>query len=191
MPLVYYPLFFSLTGLVQGLTAQETLARAKEKFLPLVGRNLQFWLPVQIVQFEFVPEELQATSLPQPRAPWQLRSSRPAAHTAACRRPHAALCAPPHGQPAPPDAPQVTWVAAFGLVWKVILSSIAGNAKAETACAADCEECLLPEEVAVFKGSADAVVGAVTPVATGSTSAAAEGSAPRDSTSEGGASRLV
>jgi len=98
VPLVYYPLFFSLTGLVQGLTVDETIARAKEKFLGLVGRNLQFWLPVQIVQFEYVPEEL-----------------------------------------------QVTWVAAFGLVWKVILSTLAGNAKAGTACAEDAEECLLAE----------------------------------------------
>jgi len=98
VPLVYYPLFFSLTGLVQGLTAAETLARAREKFLPLIGRNLQFWLPVQIIQFEYVPEEL-----------------------------------------------QVTWVAAFGLIWKIILSTLAGNAKEGTACAEDADECMLPE----------------------------------------------
>eukprot|EP00316_Scyphosphaera_apsteinii_P010007 CAMPEP_0119318556 /NCGR_PEP_ID=MMETSP1333-20130426/46757_1 /TAXON_ID=418940 /ORGANISM="Scyphosphaera apsteinii, Strain RCC1455" /LENGTH=249 /DNA_ID=CAMNT_0007324757 /DNA_START=129 /DNA_END=878 /DNA_ORIENTATION=+ len=96
VPLVYYPLFFSLTGIVQGLTVDETYARGKEKFFPLIQRNLQFWLPVQIIQFEFVPEEL-----------------------------------------------QVTWVAAFGLVWKIILSTIAGNAKADIACASDAEECLL------------------------------------------------
>jgi len=106
VPLVYYPLFFSLTGLVQGLTTDETLARAREKFVPLIQRNLQFWLPVQMVQFEYVPEEL-----------------------------------------------QVTWVALFGLVWKIILSSLAGNAKAsiaagdadaeDIACAADAEECAL------------------------------------------------
>ena len=60
VPLVYYPLFFSLTGLVQGLSANESLARAREKFLPLIGRNLQFWLPVQIIQFQYVPEDLQA-----------------------------------------------------------------------------------------------------------------------------------
>lgn len=92
VPLVYYPLFFSLTGIIQGLTVEETKARAREKFLPLIGRNLQFWLPVQIVQFEFVPLEL-----------------------------------------------QVTWVAAFGLVWKIILSTLAGDAKAGVACATDAE----------------------------------------------------
>lgn len=107
VPLVYYPLFFSLTGIVQGLTVDETYARGREKFFPLIQRNLQFWLPVQIVQFEFVPEEL-----------------------------------------------QVTWVAAFGLIWKIILSTIAGNAKADIsaartsplpgACATDVEECLIP-----------------------------------------------
>ena len=59
VPLIYYPLFFSLTGLVQGLTVEETVARGKEKFVGLIGRNLQFWLPVQIIQFEFVPMELQ------------------------------------------------------------------------------------------------------------------------------------
>jgi hypothetical protein len=67
---------------VQGLTVDETVARARENWLPLIRRNLQFWLPVQIVQFEFVPEEL-----------------------------------------------QVTWVAVFGLVWKIILSTLAGDAK--------------------------------------------------------------
>ena len=66
VPLVYYPLFFSLTGIVQGLTIEDTIARAREKFLPLVQRNLQFWLPVQIVQFEFVPEELQAIAIACP-----------------------------------------------------------------------------------------------------------------------------
>lgn len=99
VPLVYYPLFFSLTGLVQGLTLDETLARAREKFLPLVGRNLQFWLPVQITQFMFIPLEL-----------------------------------------------QVTWVAVFGLVWKIILSTLAGNAKEGTACSVDAEECLLEQD---------------------------------------------
>ena len=91
---------------------EETLQRAREKFLPLVGRNLQFWLPVQIVQFEFVPLEL-----------------------------------------------QVTWVAAFGLLWKIILSTLAGNAKADSACAADVEECLLPEDVVGVVASTSTAVG--------------------------------
>ena len=35
----------------------------------------------------------------------------------------------------------MTWVAAFGLLWKIILSSLAGDAKADAACVTD--ECLV------------------------------------------------
>jgi hypothetical protein len=42
----------------------ETVDRARLKFLPLIGRNLQFWLPVQILQFLYVPEELQVMARP-------------------------------------------------------------------------------------------------------------------------------
>ena len=61
MPLVYYPLFFAMTGAVQGLTGAASVERAKQSFLPLMKRNLQFWLPVQYVQFAFVAPEWQVT----------------------------------------------------------------------------------------------------------------------------------
>ncbi|KAL7568252.1 hypothetical protein ACA910_022594 [Epithemia clementina (nom. ined.)] len=59
VPFLYYPVFFSLTALVQGLSAEGALERAKEKFVPLMKRNLLFWIPVQFVQFGFVEEQLQ------------------------------------------------------------------------------------------------------------------------------------
>lgn len=61
VPIVYYPLFFAMTGAVQGLSGTESVQRARENFLPLMKRNLQFWLPVQYVQFAFVAPEWQVT----------------------------------------------------------------------------------------------------------------------------------
>jgi hypothetical protein len=81
LAVVYYPLFFAITALVQGLTAEQGLERAREKFGPLLSRNLLFWVPAQLVQFALVPEE------------WQ-----------------------------------VTYVCVMGLMWNVILSSLAGSA---------------------------------------------------------------
>jgi len=59
VPFLYYPAFFSLTGVVQGLSFSQGLTRAKENFLPLMQRNLLFWIPVQFVQFGFIQEDLQ------------------------------------------------------------------------------------------------------------------------------------
>lgn len=59
VPFFYYPVFFSLTAFIQGLSAQGAVERAKENFLPLMQRNLLFWLPVQFVQFGFIDENLQ------------------------------------------------------------------------------------------------------------------------------------
>jgi len=59
VPFFYYPVFFSLTAFVQGLSAQGAVERAKENFVPLMKRNLLFWLPVQFVQFGFIDENLQ------------------------------------------------------------------------------------------------------------------------------------
>jgi hypothetical protein len=59
VPFLYYPVFFSLTGVVMGLTTEQTLVRAKDTFVPLMKRNLLFWIPVQFVQFGFVEESLQ------------------------------------------------------------------------------------------------------------------------------------
>jgi len=59
VPFLYYPAFFALTGAVQGLDAEGAMTRAKENFLPLMSRNLLFWIPVQFLQFAFVQEDLQ------------------------------------------------------------------------------------------------------------------------------------
>jgi len=59
VPIVYYPLFFGITGAVQGLSAEESLARARSRFVSLTLRNWQFWIPVQFVQFNYLPEEWQ------------------------------------------------------------------------------------------------------------------------------------
>jgi hypothetical protein len=45
--------------MVQGLTSEQTIARAKETFIPLMKRNLLFWIPVQFGTFGYVEENLQ------------------------------------------------------------------------------------------------------------------------------------
>ena len=57
IPIAYYPVFFAVTGAVQGLTLKETVNRAKETFWPLMTRNWLFWIPVQFAVFGFVPDE--------------------------------------------------------------------------------------------------------------------------------------
>ena len=57
IPIAYYPVFFAITGAVQGLTVKETVTRAKESFWPLMKRNWLFWIPVQFAVFGFVPQE--------------------------------------------------------------------------------------------------------------------------------------
>lgn len=59
VPFLYYPVFFALTGAMQGLTTDQAVNRAKETFIPLMQRNLLFWIPVQFVQFAFIPTDLQ------------------------------------------------------------------------------------------------------------------------------------
>lgn len=57
IPIVYYPVFFAVTGAVQGLTPQQTIERAKESFWPLMKRNWLFWIPVQFGVFAGVHDE--------------------------------------------------------------------------------------------------------------------------------------
>eukprot|EP00980_Cylindrotheca_fusiformis_P021314 scaffold8211_cov117-Cylindrotheca_fusiformis.AAC.10 len=59
VPFFYYPVFFSLTGAIQGLSVSGSITRAQENFLPLMKRNLMFWIPVQFVQFGYIQEDLQ------------------------------------------------------------------------------------------------------------------------------------
>ena len=59
VPFFYYPVFYTVTALVQGLDQEQAVQRAKDTFIPLMKRNLLFWIPVQFVQFGFIDESLQ------------------------------------------------------------------------------------------------------------------------------------
>ena len=64
VPFLYYPAFFALTGFMQGLTPSGAVSRAKENFLPLMKRNLLFWIPMQFIQFGYIQEDLQIPANP-------------------------------------------------------------------------------------------------------------------------------
>jgi protein Mpv17 len=59
VPLLYYPVFFSFTGFIQGLSVSESFQRAKQNFLPCWKRNLMFWIPIQLVMFGLIDEKWQ------------------------------------------------------------------------------------------------------------------------------------
>lgn len=59
IPFFYYPIFFTFTGLMQGLNLKETFERAKKSFLPCWKRNLIFWIPTQMVMFGLISENWQ------------------------------------------------------------------------------------------------------------------------------------
>jgi protein Mpv17 len=59
IPLFYYPVFFTFTGFIQGLTLKETFQRAKLNFLPCWKRNLMFWVPIQLIMFGLIDEQWQ------------------------------------------------------------------------------------------------------------------------------------
>jgi len=44
---------------VQGLDQDAAVERAKDTFVPLMKRNLMFWIPVQFIQFGFIDTSLQ------------------------------------------------------------------------------------------------------------------------------------
>lgn len=54
VPIVYYPLFFGITGAVQGLSPADSARRAHDMFVNLTLRNWAFWIPVQLYQFAFI-----------------------------------------------------------------------------------------------------------------------------------------
>lgn len=61
VPLLYYPVFFTFTGFMQGLDAKATFQRAKANFLPCWKKNLLFWVPIQAFMFGLVPERFQVS----------------------------------------------------------------------------------------------------------------------------------
>ena len=52
-------MFYTVAALVQGLDQEQAVQSAKDTFIPLMKRNLFFWIPVQFVQFGFIDESLQ------------------------------------------------------------------------------------------------------------------------------------
>ena len=65
IPLVYYPVFFALTGIVQGLTVEETIERARTTFIPIMKRNLLYWIPCQFAAFNFLTgDQLEPLQIP-------------------------------------------------------------------------------------------------------------------------------
>mmetsp|Transcript_23562 Transcript_23562/g.34884 ORF Transcript_23562/g.34884 Transcript_23562/m.34884 type:complete len:281 (-) Transcript_23562:232-1074(-) len=59
IPFIYYPVFYSLTGYLQGLSFEANVERAQNTLIPLLKRNWLFWIPVQYYQFGYVDEPLQ------------------------------------------------------------------------------------------------------------------------------------
>lgn len=59
VPFFYYPAFFTISGAIQGLSAEASWSRAVDTFVPLMKRNLLFWIPVQFIQFGYIQEDLQ------------------------------------------------------------------------------------------------------------------------------------
>jgi hypothetical protein len=59
IPFFYYPVFFTFTGFIQGLTLSETFSRAKANFMPCWRRNIMFWVPIQMIMFGLIDEKWQ------------------------------------------------------------------------------------------------------------------------------------
>lgn len=57
IPLLYYPIFFAVTGMVQGLTWEQSMERGKQSFVQLMQRNLLFWMPVQFGVFGWINDD--------------------------------------------------------------------------------------------------------------------------------------
>jgi Mpv17 / PMP22 family len=63
IPLVYYPIFFAVTGAVQGLTIEQSIDRGAQSFIPLMQRNLLFWIPVQFGVFGWINDDAMQISV--------------------------------------------------------------------------------------------------------------------------------
>jgi Mpv17 / PMP22 family len=63
IPLVYYPIFFAVTGMVQGLSWNQTIDRGLQSFVPLMQRNLLFWIPVQFAVFGWITDDAMQISI--------------------------------------------------------------------------------------------------------------------------------
>ena len=59
IPIIYYPLFYAITGPMQGLTQDESIERARSQFVPITIRNWKFWIPANFAQFVLLEEQYQ------------------------------------------------------------------------------------------------------------------------------------
>eukprot|EP00536_Pseudo-nitzschia_multiseries_P000958 jgi/Psemu1/282685/fgenesh1_pg.12_\ len=59
VPFIYYPVFFTFTGFIQGLTIPQSIDRFKAQFFKCWRRNLMFWIPTQMVLFGIIAENWQ------------------------------------------------------------------------------------------------------------------------------------
>jgi protein Mpv17 len=59
VPSLYMPLFFAVTGSLAKLDFDGSMERARSMYIPLIKRNYFFWLPMQFVQFLFIPADWQ------------------------------------------------------------------------------------------------------------------------------------
>ena len=57
VPTLYYPVFYAVTGAVQGLTFNESLRRAEDTFGSIMKRHLMYWIPLQFFTLAFVPRD--------------------------------------------------------------------------------------------------------------------------------------
>ena len=67
-----YPLFFAITGQLQGLTFKQSFERAKRRYAGLFGVSTAFWLPVQLLQFLCVPAKYQVPFISLAGCVWNI-----------------------------------------------------------------------------------------------------------------------
>ena len=61
VPIVFFPLFFGVTGAVQGLNSGASWQRMRENYVPMCWSSFKFWFPVQIITFLMLPLKWQAS----------------------------------------------------------------------------------------------------------------------------------
>ena len=83
IPIVYMPIFFGFTGLISGLTIDESIARAQSLYFPLLKRNWLFWLPMQFLQFMVIPSDFQIPFISAASLIWTVILSSMGSSTAA------------------------------------------------------------------------------------------------------------
>ena len=112
VPLLYYPVFFTFTGFMQGLTIKETYQRAVANFLPCWKRNLLFWIPIQVQYLKSGDVVWSSyTSLELANSFW------------------ISVQAVMFGFV--PEKFQVVFTCLMGIIWSLILSITAGQAKTD------------------------------------------------------------